>query len=68
MLLCSYGVSRVYYQQCDYILSDAQQAQSNMRTLLKAVRTAELDPNAGKARYGRSPPQLSAPTDTSIQA
>lgn len=46
----SYGVSRVYSQQCEYTLSDAQLAQSNMRALLKAVRTANLDPNAGKAR------------------
>ncbi|MCJ1260411.1 hypothetical protein MMC22_000272 [Lobaria immixta] len=46
-----YGVSRVYAQQCGYILSDAQTAHSNMRTLIKAVRTAELDPNAGKARH-----------------
>lgn len=45
-----YGVSRVYSQQCGYVLSDAQIAQSNMRALLKAVRTSELDPNAGKAR------------------
>lgn len=46
----SYGVARVYSQQCGYILSDAQAAQSNMRILLEAVRTAELDPNAGRAR------------------
>lgn len=46
-----YGVSRVYFQQCGYVLSDAQTAQSNMRALLKVVRTAELDPDAGKARY-----------------
>ncbi|KAL9100473.1 MAG: hypothetical protein Q9163_004163 [Psora crenata] len=45
-----YGVSRVYSQQYGYIVSDAQLAQSNMRALLKAVRTSELDPNAGKAR------------------
>lgn len=48
--LHSYGVSRVFSQQCGYVLSDAQIAQSNMRALLKAVRTSELDPNAGKAR------------------
>ena len=47
---CSYGVSRVFSQQCGYILSDAQIAQSHMRSLLKAVRTSELDSNAGKAR------------------
>lgn len=46
----SYGVSRVFSQQCGYVLSDAQIAQSNMRALLKAVRTSELDPNAGKVR------------------
>ena len=46
----SYGVSRVYSQQYGYILSDAQVAQSNIRALVKAVRTSELDPNAGKAR------------------
>ena len=48
--LHSYGVSRVFSQQCGYVLSDAQIAQSHMRALLKAVRTSELDINAGKAR------------------
>ncbi|KAL6721901.1 R8 protein [Lecanora helva] len=52
-----YGVSRVYSQQCGYILSDAQIAQANMRALLKAVKTSELDPNAGKTR----PDQLVLP-------
>ena len=33
-----------------YLLNDAEQAQKNMRALLNAVRTSELDPNAGKAR------------------
>lgn len=46
----SFGVSCVFSQQCGYVLSDAQIAQSNMRALLKAVRTSELDSNAGKAR------------------
>ncbi|MCJ1384907.1 hypothetical protein MMC17_008025 [Xylographa soralifera] len=45
-----YGVSRVYSQQCFYVLVDAQNAQNNMRTLLKVVKTSELDPEAGKAR------------------
>ena len=48
--LYSYGISRVFSQQCGYVLSDAQVAQSNMRALLKAVRTSDLDPDAGKAR------------------
>lgn len=47
----SYGVSRVYSQQCGYVLMDAQNAQNSMKALLKVVRTAELDPDAGKARY-----------------
>ncbi|KAI4196754.1 MAG: hypothetical protein LQ348_002249 [Seirophora lacunosa] len=46
----SYGVSRVYLQQCGYTLSDAQNIQMNMRILSKVLRTASLDPNAGKAR------------------
>lgn len=47
----SYGVSRVYLQQCGYTLSDAQNVQMNMRILSEVLRTASLDPNAGKARY-----------------
>ena len=50
-LYFSYGVSRVYSQQCGYVLTDAQTAQSNMRQLLKSLRTSELDLQAGKARY-----------------
>ncbi|KAF2098118.1 hypothetical protein NA57DRAFT_76913 [Rhizodiscina lignyota] len=45
-----YGVSRVYSQQCGYVLTDAQTAQNHMRALLSVVRTAELDPEAGRAR------------------
>ncbi|KAL8949608.1 MAG: hypothetical protein Q9222_004293 [Ikaeria aurantiellina] len=45
-----YGVSRVYLQQCGYILSDAENARANMKILSKILRTASLDPNAGKAR------------------
>lgn len=48
--LSSYGVSRVYAQQAGYILTDAQHAQNAMRSLMKVVRAAELDPEAGKAR------------------
>ncbi|KAL8731137.1 MAG: hypothetical protein Q9181_004406 [Wetmoreana brouardii] len=45
-----YGVSRVYLQQCGYTLADAQSVQANMRVLSRIIRTASLDPNAGKAR------------------
>ncbi|KAI9823480.1 MAG: hypothetical protein M1832_002491 [Thelocarpon impressellum] len=45
-----YGVSRVYSQQCGYVLLDAQSAQNSIRALLKSARANELDPDAGKAR------------------
>ncbi|KAI9882475.1 MAG: hypothetical protein M1823_005775 [Watsoniomyces obsoletus] len=54
-----YGVSRVYLQQCGYVLADAQQAQTNLMTLRKLIRVSELDPRAGKAR----PDQLVLPDD-----
>ncbi|KAF2458390.1 Rec8 like protein-domain-containing protein [Lineolata rhizophorae] len=36
-----YGVSRVYAQQCGYVLSDVQSATNNMRALLRVVARAE---------------------------
>ncbi|KAI9817479.1 MAG: hypothetical protein M1827_001089 [Pycnora praestabilis] len=45
-----YGVSRVYSQQCGYVLVDAQNAQNNIRALMKVIRTAELDLPTGAAR------------------
>ncbi|KAF2130883.1 hypothetical protein P153DRAFT_206353 [Dothidotthia symphoricarpi CBS 119687] len=54
-----YGVSRVYLQQCGYVLSDAQNVQSQIRVLLRTVKNAGLDPEAGKAR----PEQLVLPDD-----
>ncbi|KAH8597698.1 hypothetical protein B0O99DRAFT_507277 [Bisporella sp. PMI_857] len=45
-----YGVSRVYDQQCGYVLSDAQAAQHAMRALLKLAKGDDLDINAGKSR------------------
>lgn len=47
----SYGVVRVHSRQYDYVLSDAETTQANIRALLKAVKSSELDPNARKARY-----------------
>ena len=46
----SYGISSVYSKQCGYVLSDAELAQTHMVSLINAMRTADLDPNAGKAR------------------
>jgi meiotic recombination protein REC8 len=45
-----YGVSRVYLQQCGYVLSDAQNAHNAMRMMLRTVKNLALDPEAGKAR------------------
>ncbi|KAE8442356.1 hypothetical protein EG329_003427 [Mollisiaceae sp. DMI_Dod_QoI] len=44
-----YGVSKVYNQQWEYLLTDVQAAQNNMRAMLRTARSGELDPNAGKA-------------------
>jgi hypothetical protein len=46
----SYGVSRVYDQQCYYVLSDAQAAQTHIRTMLRVHQNNDLDPGAGKVR------------------
>ncbi|KAI9787884.1 MAG: hypothetical protein M1816_007370 [Peltula sp. TS41687] len=54
-----YGVSRVFSQQCGYVLADAQQAQLNLRALHRLISTSEIDPNAGRAR----PDQLMLPDD-----
>ncbi|KAF2798527.1 hypothetical protein K505DRAFT_405148 [Melanomma pulvis-pyrius CBS 109.77] len=56
------GVSRVYLQQCGYVLSDAQSAQNAMRIMLNSVKNAGLDPDAGKAR----PEQLVLQDDPSF--
>lgn len=47
-----YGVSRVYSQQCNYVLTDAEKVQSHMRAFYGVVGGSEnaLDPQAGKAR------------------
>lgn len=45
-----YGVSRVYVQQCGYVLSDAENAFHSMHKVLQAVKDAALDPEAGKSK------------------
>ncbi|KAF2464897.1 uncharacterized protein BDR25DRAFT_296064 [Lindgomyces ingoldianus] len=57
-----YGVSRVYLQQCGYVLSDAQNAENSMRMMLKVMKNAGLDPDAGKAK----PDQLVLQDDPSF--
>ncbi|KAF2830191.1 hypothetical protein CC86DRAFT_464616 [Ophiobolus disseminans] len=57
-----YGVSRVYLQQCGYVLSDAQNAQNALLMMLRTVKNFALDPDAGKAR----PEQLILQDDPSF--
>ncbi|KAL5387649.1 hypothetical protein DPSP01_003445 [Paraphaeosphaeria sporulosa] len=57
-----YGVSRVYLQQCGYVLSDAQNMYNSMHLMLRSVEGAALDPHAGKAR----PDQLILQDDPSF--
>ncbi|KAJ3519851.1 hypothetical protein NM208_g13961 [Fusarium decemcellulare] len=45
-----YGVSRVFAQQCRYVLSDAEKTQSDMMAFFRVMQTNETDPRAGKAR------------------
>ncbi|KAK5991109.1 Meiotic recombination rec8-like protein [Cladobotryum mycophilum] len=45
-----YGVSRVFSQQCGYVLNDAEKAQSDMMTFFRIMRTSEIDPQAGKTK------------------
>ncbi|KAH6351706.1 hypothetical protein HBI37_038350 [Parastagonospora nodorum] len=57
-----YGVSRVYLQQCGYVLSDAQNAHNTMVLMLRTVQNHALDLDAGKAR----PEQLVLQDDPSF--
>ncbi|KAI9709951.1 MAG: hypothetical protein M1820_003029 [Bogoriella megaspora] len=54
-----YGVSRVYSQQCTYVLNDAQHAQQSIRAMFRLMKNAQLDPEAGRTR----PDQLVLPDD-----
>ncbi|KAF5019298.1 hypothetical protein F66182_8691 [Fusarium sp. NRRL 66182] len=45
-----YGVSRVFAQQCRYVLSDAEKTQSDMMAFFRVMDTSETDPRAGKAK------------------
>lgn len=41
------GVTRVYSQQCGYVLNDAEIARNNMRTILKAMEASNLESEGG---------------------
>ncbi|KAI9787869.1 MAG: hypothetical protein M1835_002624 [Candelina submexicana] len=59
-----YGVSRVYSQQCDYVLADAQSAQNNIKALLRVARSAALDMDTA----GTRPDQLLIQDDPAFLA
>ncbi|PFH56343.1 hypothetical protein XA68_16703 [Ophiocordyceps unilateralis] len=45
-----YGVSRVFSEQCRYMLSDTEKTQSDMMTFFRVLQTNELDLQAGKTK------------------
>ncbi|KAG9258567.1 Rec8 like protein-domain-containing protein [Emericellopsis atlantica] len=45
-----YGVSRVFSQQCGYVLSDCERTQTEMLSYLGAMNQSELDPKAGQTK------------------
>ncbi|PHH84299.1 hypothetical protein CDD83_2182 [Cordyceps sp. RAO-2017] len=45
-----FGVSRVFSEQCRYVLSDASKTQSDMMTFFRVLQTSETDPKAGKTK------------------
>lgn len=49
-----FGLSRVYSQQCHYVLTDAERVQAHMRAFYTVLGGTDngLDPQAGKSRYG----------------
>ena len=47
---CSYGVSRVHSQQCNYVLSDTQSFRDNLRGITQVMKELEIDPDAGRTR------------------
>ncbi|KAF2017223.1 hypothetical protein BU24DRAFT_366858 [Aaosphaeria arxii CBS 175.79] len=57
-----YGVSRVYTQQCGYVLVDAERADHSMRSMVKVMKDAAIDLEAGKTR----PEQLLLQDDPSF--
>lgn len=44
-------MSRVYNQQCGYTLMDVQTMHDRMKSILKVIHGAGIDPSAGKAKY-----------------
>ena len=49
--MSSYGVSRVYSQQCGYVLADITSLRDKMKGTELVFKEMELDPDVGKTRY-----------------
>ena len=45
-----YGVSRVFSQQCVYMLTDTERCRSDMLSYFRGLHQNELDPEAGKTK------------------
>jgi hypothetical protein len=52
LTVARYGVTRVYAQQCGYVLTDAEAARAGMRAVFKALKADALDAVGG--HKGRS--------------
>ncbi|SPN99962.1 uncharacterized protein DNG_02814 [Cephalotrichum gorgonifer] len=51
-----YGVSRIYSEQCRYVLDDAARVKATMRTFYRQMANMnnEIDPKAGQAAAGKN--------------
>lgn len=45
-----YGVSRVFAQQCEYVLTSAEKTQSDMMAFFRVMQSTAIDPQAGKTK------------------
>ncbi|KAI9804966.1 MAG: hypothetical protein M1833_006269 [Piccolia ochrophora] len=45
-----YGVSRVYSQQCGYVLTDVQHTHNHIQALYRVVKSTQLDLDTGRAK------------------
>lgn len=48
--MCSFGVSRVFSQQCAYILTDTENLRDKVRGVATFLKDLEVDPNVVAAR------------------
>lgn len=48
-----YGVARVHFQQCNYVLTDTQSFRDKMRGIAQVMKELEIDPAVGRTRWVR---------------